>query len=89
MSEQLENNDYRLHRLFDGYVFHIPEYQRFYSWTKQHWDDLWQDLLNIVDERNRDHYMWTAICKDEGTGIETALEEYNTNHREYGIVDGQ
>lgn len=87
MSEPLENNDYRLHRLFDGYVFHIPEYQRFYSWTKQHWDDLWHDLLNIVDERNRDHYMGTVICKDEETGIET--EEYNTNHREYGIVDGQ
>jgi len=59
-TESLENNDYRLNRLFDGYTFHIPEYQRFYSWTKQHWDDLWQDLLNIVDEENRDHYMGTV-----------------------------
>jgi hypothetical protein len=86
-TEPLENNDYRLRRLFDGYVFHIPEYQRFYSWTKQHWDDLWNDLRNIVDEENRDHYMGTVICKDEEVGIET--EEYTTNYREYGIVDGQ
>lgn len=86
-TESLENNDYRLNRLFDGYTFHIPEYQRFYSWTKQHWDDLWQDLLNIVNEENRDHYMGTVICKDEETAIDT--EEYTANYREYGIVDGQ
>lgn len=86
MSEQLENNDYRLHRLFDGYVFHIPEYQRFYSWSKPHWDDLWNDLLNIIGE-DRDHYMGTVICKDEKKAIQT--EEYNANYREHAIVDGQ
>lgn len=86
-TESLENNDYRLNRLFDGYVFHIPEYQRFYSWTSQHWDDLWNDLLNIVADENRDHYMGTVICKDEEQPIET--EEYTANYREYGIVDGQ
>lgn len=86
MSEPLENNDYRLYRLLDGYVFHIPEYQRFYSWSNSHWDDLWNDLLNIVDE-DRDHYMGTVICKDEQKAIET--EEYTDNYREYGIVDGQ
>ena len=59
-TEALENNDYRLNRLFDGYVFHIPEYQRFYSWDRRHWDDLWNDLLNIVDEQDRDHYMGTV-----------------------------
>lgn len=87
VTEPLENNDYRLRRLFDGYVFQIPEFQRFYSWSRQHWDDLWSDLLNIVDEESRDHYMGTVICKDEGGGIET--EEYTANYREYGIVDGQ
>ncbi|APX95383.1 DUF262 domain-containing protein [Natronorubrum daqingense] len=86
MSEPLENNDYRLYRLLDGYVFHIPEYQRFYSWSKPHWDDLWSDLLNIIGE-DRDHYMGTIICKDEQKAIET--EEYTANYREYGIVDGQ
>jgi len=86
MSEPLENNDYRLYRLLDGYVFHIPEYQRFYSWSKPHWDDLWNDLFNIIDE-DRDHYMGTVICKDEKNAIET--EEYTANYREYGIVDGQ
>jgi hypothetical protein len=86
MSVELDNEEYRLQRLFDGYVFHIPEYQRFYSWTEQHWDDLWHDLLNI-DERDPYHYMGTVICKDEETSIET--EEYTTNYRKYGIVDGQ
>lgn len=86
-TEPLENNDERFNSLFDGYVFHIPEYQRFYSWTKQHWSDLWNDILNIVDEESRNHYMGTVICKDEENAIET--EEYTANYREYGIVDGQ
>lgn len=86
MSDQLENNDYRLHRLFDSYVFHIPEYQRFYSWSKPHWDDLWNNLLNIIGE-DRDHYMGTVICKDEKKAVET--EEYTENYREHAIVDGQ
>lgn len=85
-SEQLENNDYRLHRLTDGYVLHIPEYQRFYSWSDPHWNDLWNDLQNIIGE-TRDHYMGTVILKNEEKAIET--EEYTANYREYGIVDGQ
>lgn len=85
--EQLENNDYPLRRLFDGFVFHIPDYQRFYSWDESHCEDLWKDLINVVNEEGRAHYMGTVICKDEGADIETA--EYHSSYRKYGIVDGQ
>lgn len=87
MTNPLENNDYPLRSLFEGYVFQIPDYQRFYSWEHSHYDDLWNDLLNIVDERSRNHYMGTVICKDEQQGI--ISEEFNENYRLYSIVDGQ
>lgn len=84
--EPLENNDYRLRQIFEGYVFHIPNYQRFYSWTESHCDDLWNDLLNVVEE-GRNHYMGTVICKDENKPVQTT--EFEDNYREYAIVDGQ
>lgn len=87
MTNPLENNDYPLRSLFDGYAFQIPDYQRFYSWEHSHYDDLWNDLLNIVKERNRNHYMGTVICKDEQQGI--ISEEFTENYRLYSIVDGQ
>lgn len=86
MSDELDNDDYRLRRLFDGYVFHIPDYQRFYSWSTQECEDLWDDLLNVIDETNR-HYMGTVILKDEANPIET--RGYGEGYREYAIVDGQ
>lgn len=87
MANPLENNDYPLKSLFDGYTFQIPNYQRFYSWDHNHYEDLWNDLLNIVDEQNRNHYMGTVICKDEDKSIKS--EEFTENYRLYSIVDGQ
>lgn len=87
MTKPLQNDEHVLRALFDDYVFYIPKYQRFYSWNKSQWDDLWNDLLNIIDDPDRDHYMGTVICKDEKTPRNT--EGYGANYREYGIVDGQ
>lgn len=87
VTNPLENNDYPLRSLFEGYAFQIPDYQRFYSWEHSHYEDLWNDLVNIVDERSRNHYMGTVICKDEQQGI--ISEEFTENYRLYSIVDGQ
>ena len=29
----------------DTVVYQIPKYQREYAWSKQHWDELFDDLL--------------------------------------------
>jgi len=88
MTGELDNNDYRLGRLFDGYVFHVPDYQRFYSWSTQECEDLWDDLRNLTgDEHLHHHYMGTIILKDEGKPVET--KGYRDDYREYAIVDGQ
>jgi uncharacterized protein with ParB-like and HNH nuclease domain len=40
-------------------VFHIPEYQRYYSWEEPEWDDLWTDLDTLPEGKN--HYLGTLI----------------------------
>jgi len=60
-------------------VYHIPPYQREYSWTKDQWDALFDDLLE--EEPGDGHFLGTIICVNttaEATS-ETALE----------LVDGQ
>jgi hypothetical protein len=82
----LENTDYTLQELFEGNVFHIPRYQRFYSWERSEWSDLWSDLTSITGS-DREHYMGTVICKAEPNPVRTIGDV--ADYREYAIVDGQ
>lgn len=83
---KLENTDYTVGELFEGSVFHIPDYQRFYSWEQSEWSDLWQDLFNILDT-DKGHYLGTIICRAEQRSVLTGDD--TPNYRGYGIVDGQ
>lgn len=85
-TEEIDNDDYRLRHLFDGFVFHIPDYQRFYSWSTQQCEDLWDDLQNTIGEDNR-HYMGTIILKEENRSVNT--KGFGDDYRVYAIVDGQ
>ncbi|WP_256392870.1 DUF262 domain-containing protein [Natronoarchaeum rubrum] len=84
--EELGNTDYTFDELFEENVFHVPRYQRFYSWERSEWADLWNDLSNMA-KNDREHYMGTVICKEEPTPILT--EEGTNQYRNYAIVDGQ
>lgn len=91
MAGELENNDYTLEDVFSGCVFQIPDYQRYYSWEKEHYKDLWEDLLNILRQKRkgkgeREHYMGTIICKKNGRVERT---KGVSDLYKYDIVDGQ
>lgn len=60
-------------------VYEIPPYQREYSWSKEQWDNLFDDLLS--EDPNSGHFLGTIICVNttKNTSIETTLE----------LVDGQ
>ena len=32
-----------------GLVYRVPMFQRDYSWTEQEWDDLWQDIVAMLE----------------------------------------
>lgn len=85
-SEKLQKTDYALGELFDRNVFRIPHYQRFYSWEKPEWTDLWNDLSNSTDS-SREHYMGTVICQSAPNPVRTRGE--GTDYYAYDVVDGQ
>lgn len=57
--------------------YRIPKYQRNYSWTKENWADLWDDIIDLEDSEDKSHYMGPVVLKE------------TENLREVDIIDGQ
>lgn len=61
--------------LGNGKKFQVPLYQRDYSWSEDHWEDLWNDILNSY-QGNTVHYMGSVVLQ-------------NIDNKRYYIIDGQ
>lgn len=59
----------------NGKIYFVPPYQRDYSWKVDHWEDLWADIISIVDKDNV-HYMGSIVLQDQG-------------EKKYNVIDGQ
>ncbi len=57
--------------------YRIPKYQRNYSWTQEHWIDLWDDILELEELNDKQHYMGPIVLKE------------NESSKEVEIIDGQ
>ena len=55
--------------------FTVPKFQRDYSWDAEQWDDLWQDIENMINGQE-DHYMGYLVLQ-------------TNDDRNYQIIDGQ
>lgn len=63
---------------FLGDTYHIPNYQREYSWDKDELDDFWNDLKHTVESSDgRDHFFGQVVIHND--------EE----KKEKNIIDGQ
>lgn len=60
----------------NGKTFHVPRFQRDYSWTEEQWEDLWTDIQALRDDRNGRHYMGTLVVEQR-------------SDRDFRIIDGQ
>lgn len=60
----------------NGKIYRVPPYQRDYSWTKEQWEDLWNDVIDMRDERQGRHYMGALVVE-------------SLSDREFQIIDGQ
>ena len=58
-----------------GGKYIIPKFQRDYSWDVEQWDDLWQDIENMIAEKG-EHYMGYLV-------LQTA------KNKDCLIIDGQ
>ncbi|MCC5906682.1 MAG: DUF262 domain-containing protein [Balneolaceae bacterium] len=59
----------------NGKTYTVPPYQRDYSWKRDHWEDLWNDILNI-DSEGLVHYMGSIVLQNMGD-------------KKFHVIDGQ
>lgn len=59
----------------NGKTYTVPPYQRDYSWRRDHWEDLWNDILNI-DSEGLVHYMGSIVLQNMGD-------------KKFHVIDGQ
>lgn len=72
-----------IRKLLGGTVkYNIPRYQRNYVWTDKHWEDLWEDLLFVLNNKssNIQHFFSTFIF--EKNGNINGIDNFN-------VIDGQ
>lgn len=62
-----------------NYRYLVPDYQRRYSWRKDQWEALWQDLHSLEDDQT--HFMGAIVVVQQPGGLN------NINTLE--VVDGQ
>lgn len=36
----------------NGKSYEVPPYQRDYSWKKDQWEDLWNDIIHVYESSN-------------------------------------
>ena len=63
--------------LGNGLSYHVPPFQRDYSWTEDEWDDLWQDIQGLfAADGEPAHYMGYLVLQ-------------SANSKRFDIIDGQ
>lgn len=69
---------YTIHTFLQNHIYHIPEYQRGYSWKKEQLEDFWMDLIQLYnDEEIKNHFLGQVVVHNE------------ENSDFYYIIDGQ
>jgi uncharacterized protein with ParB-like and HNH nuclease domain len=61
----------------NGKIYKVPNFQRDYSWHEENWEDLWQDILMLM-QNNSSHYMGAIV-----------LQNSVTSDKDFTIIDGQ
>ena len=63
--------------LGNGTTYIVPPFQRDYSWEEEQWEDLWLDIVDIVNEDNpKKHYMAYLVLQ-------------KISDKDFHIIDGQ
>ncbi|NVJ67102.1 MAG: DUF262 domain-containing protein [Gammaproteobacteria bacterium] len=57
-------------------IYHVPPYQRDYSWSEEHWEDLWEDIVALIENNETFHYMGSIVLQ-------------KIQDKESSIIDGQ
>ena len=79
MANRIIGKEYSLHEIFgEEFEYHIPVYQRPYSWTKKETEELFDDLHEAFSDENNEAYFLGSIV---------LVKEENKPRAE--VIDGQ
>ncbi|WP_159991241.1 DUF262 domain-containing protein [Pelistega ratti] len=71
-----ENNTLRK-LIGNGLIYKIPRFQRDYSWETEQWEDLWADIMSIIEDTDHPaHYMGYLVLQ-------------STDDKSFEVIDGQ
>ena len=60
----------------NGRSYRVPPYQRDYSWSEEHWEDLWNDVADLRSHPEDRHYLGALVVEGK-------------SDREFLVIDGQ
>ena len=70
------NQTYRM-LIGNGLIYTVPRFQRDYSWGSEEWEDLWLDILEVMQEQeDASHYMGYLVLQSKDS-------------KNFDIIDGQ
>ncbi|CAD2073866.1 hypothetical protein GCM10007358_12440 [Phocicoccus schoeneichii] len=62
----IDSNFKSLKKYFADAPYHVPEYQRGYSWDKEQLDDLWQDFIHLQEEEKLEkHFLGQVVIHND------------------------
>lgn len=70
---KIESKDTDIESLLDGSYFHIPRFQRPYSWDDENINDFWNDL---IANKGEEYFIGSMVA-------------YKRGKQQFGVVDGQ
>ena len=65
-----------------GKQFQIPLFQRPYSWKKENWETLWEDLMSLYTGAVQGSYFLGPIVTQSGSGTADGISPFI-------VIDGQ
>ena len=60
----------------NGKSYHVPKYQRDYSWSEEQWENLWNDIVELRSNAQDHHYIGALVIEGK-------------SDREFLVIDGQ
>ena len=58
----------------NGLRYSVPKFQRDYSWKEEQWNDLWDDLISVVDQEDEEHYMGYLVLQRKDNEMFTIID---------------
>jgi uncharacterized protein with ParB-like and HNH nuclease domain len=68
---QIDSKDHEIRDLFAGSYFHIPRFQRPYSWPQENVQDFWDDVVGVQSD---DYFLGSMVV-------------YKDKPQRFGVVD--